>query len=80
MKGNYASLTRCQQIKIPEQQFENSVAKWHGKEFTSVSIFFTGQQYDSLPTVWSWHGIVCKVRTQDPENFHEEVKSLATAW
>jgi len=24
--------------------------------------------------------IVCKVRTQDPENFHEEVKSLATAW
>ena len=22
----------------------------------------------------------CKVRTQDPENFHEEVKSLATAW
>ena len=25
------------------------------------------------------HGIVCKVRTQDPENFHEEVKSLATA-
>ena len=26
------------------------------------------------------HGIVCKVRTQDPENFHEEVKSLVTAW
>jgi len=25
-------------------------------------------------------GIVCKVRTQDPENFHEEVKSLVTAW
>ena len=25
-------------------------------------------------------GCVCKVRTQDPENFHEEVKSLATAW
>ena len=25
-------------------------------------------------------GIVCKVRTQDPENFDEEVKSLATAW
>ena len=25
-------------------------------------------------------GIVCKVRTQDPENFDEEVKSLVTAW
>ena len=24
-------------------------------------------------------GIVCKVRTQDPENFDEEVKSLLTA-
>lgn len=23
---------------------------------------------------------VCKVRTQDPENFDEEVKSLVTAW
>ena len=23
---------------------------------------------------------VCKVRTQDPENFDEEVKSLLTAW
>jgi len=23
---------------------------------------------------------VCKVRTQDPENFEEEVKSLLTAW
>ena len=25
-------------------------------------------------------GSVCKVRTQDPENFDEEVKSLVTAW
>ena len=25
------------------------------------------------------NGIVCKVRTQDPENFDEEVKSLLTA-
>ena len=27
-----------------------------------------------------WIGSVCKVRTQDPENFDEEVKSLVTAW
>ena len=26
-----------------------------------------------------WEGSVCKVRTQDPENFDEEVKSLVTA-
>jgi hypothetical protein len=25
-------------------------------------------------------GSVCKVRTKDPENFDEEVKSLVTAW
>ena len=25
-------------------------------------------------------GCVCKVRTKDPENFDEEVKSLVTAW
>ena len=25
-------------------------------------------------------GSVCKVRTQDPENLDEEVKSLVTAW
>ena len=25
-------------------------------------------------------GSVCKVRTQDPENFDEEVKSMVTAW
>ena len=25
-------------------------------------------------------GSVCKVKTQDPGNFHEEVKSLVTAW
>ena len=25
-------------------------------------------------------GSVCKVNTQDPENFDEEVKSLVTAW
>ncbi len=25
-------------------------------------------------------GSVCKVRTQDPEKFDEEVKSLVTAW
>ena len=25
-------------------------------------------------------GSVCKVETQDPENFDEEVKSLVTAW
>ena len=29
---------------------------------------------------WSIPGSVCKVRTQDPENFDEEVKSLVTAW
>lgn len=26
------------------------------------------------------HGSGCNVRTQDPENFDEEVKSLVTAW
>ena len=25
-------------------------------------------------------GSVCKVNTQDPENFDEELKSLVTAW
>ena len=25
-------------------------------------------------------GDVCKLRTQDPENFDEEVKSLVSAW
>ena len=31
--------------------------------------------------IWyKWIGSVCKVRTQDPENFDEEVKSLVTAW
>jgi hypothetical protein len=29
---------------------------------------------------FDWLGSVCKVRTQDPENFDEEVKSLVTAW
>ena len=32
---------------------------------------------------WELDGVersVCKVRTQDPENFDEEVKSLLTAW
>jgi hypothetical protein len=28
----------------------------------------------------SYHGCVWKVRTQDPENFNEEVKSLVSAW
>ena len=26
------------------------------------------------------YGSVCKVNTQDPENFDEELKSLVTAW
>ena len=26
------------------------------------------------------NGSVCKVNTQDPENFDEELKSLVTAW
>jgi hypothetical protein len=29
--------------------------------------------------VFQKEGLVCKVRTQDPENFDEEVKSLLTA-
>ena len=32
-----------------------------------------------LPRDWKKKS-VCKVRTQDPENFDEEVKSLVTAW
>ena len=28
----------------------------------------------------SFEGSVCKVRTQDPENIDEEVKSLVTVW
>ena len=35
---------------------------------------------DKKDFTWDRQGIVCKVRTQDPENFHEEVKSLVTAW
>jgi len=40
-----------------------------------------GQDYKSLthPTSLLIRS-VCKVRTQDPENFDEEVKSLLTAW
>jgi len=30
--------------------------------------------------LYSESGIVCKVRTQDLDNFLEEVKSLITAW
>ena len=29
---------------------------------------------------FSLSGSVCKVNTQDPENFDEELKSLVTAW
>ena len=32
-----------------------------------------------LSRVWK-EGCVCKLRTQDPENFDEEVKSLVSAW
>ena len=34
----------------------------------------------TLQTPIKTRGSVCKVRTQDPENLDEEVKSLVTAW
>ena len=34
----------------------------------------------TLQTPIKIEGSVCKVRTQDPENLDEEVKSLVTAW
>merc|ERR1712012_185797 len=39
---------------------------WHLDDFSFRNAEYMGR-------------IVCKVRTQDPENFHEEVKSLVTA-
>ena len=42
----------------------------------SLSFSYTFSSSFSLRSL----GSVCKVRTQDPENFDEEVKSLLTAW
>jgi len=46
--------------------------------------YFLSYTFQTLPflsnTVLLLNGSVCKVRTQDPENFDEEVKSLVTAW
>jgi hypothetical protein len=39
-----------------------------------------GLDVSTLQTPIKIEGSVCKVRTQDPENLDEEVKSLVTAW
>ena len=39
-----------------------------------------GIQVQGLVLTFDSLGSVCKVRTQDPENLDEEVKSLVTAW
>jgi len=49
-----------------------------GKYRYSSSIY--SGSVSTLQTPIKTRGSVCKVRTQDPENLDEEVKSLVTAW
>jgi len=49
------------------------------KKYRYSSSIYSGS-VSTLQTPIKTRGSVCKVRTQDPENLDEEVKSLVTAW
>ena len=55
--------------------------RWTDMRFLAeVNRICTHERNAAVNKRWIVLGSVCKVRTQDPENFDEEVKSLVTAW
>ena len=66
------------------QQEINSYSLWLFEGFTTLFFVFMAVSHQGSTTHEKERdenhlGSVCKVRTQDPENFDEEVKSLVTA-